>query len=100
MPWAHIRSRATATMRACELSLGKGPSISRPFAILPGFASMPDSAQQRANLVATQLRTNDVNEPRLIKAVLEVPREDFVPGALKHLAYMEGYIPLANRRVL
>ena len=61
---------------------------------------MPDSAQQRANLVATQLRTNDVNEPRLIKAVLEVPREDFVPGTLKHLAYMEGYIPLMSRRVL
>jgi protein-L-isoaspartate(D-aspartate) O-methyltransferase len=61
---------------------------------------MLDSVQQRANMVATQLRTNDVHDPRLIKAVLEVAREDFAPEALKHLAYMDGCIPLTHRRVL
>jgi len=40
---------------------------------------MLDSALQRANMVATQLRTNDVTDSRLIKAVLAVPREPFVP---------------------
>ncbi len=61
---------------------------------------MLDSAQQRANMVATQLRTNDVTDSRLIKAILSVPREDFVPAALVPLAYMEGCIPLGKGRVL
>src|SRR5262249_20723895 len=61
---------------------------------------MLDSVQQRANMVATQLRTNDVNDSRLIRAVLEVAREDFVPADLKRLAYIEGCIPLKPARVL
>src|SRR5262245_58974522 len=72
------------------------PAHCRNFRILP----MLDSAQQRANMVATQLRTNDVTDPRLIKAMSAVPREDFVPDALAPLAYMEGCIPLGNGRVL
>jgi protein-L-isoaspartate(D-aspartate) O-methyltransferase len=61
---------------------------------------MLDSAQQRANMVATQLRANDVTDQPLIKAILTVPREPFVPGALSALAHMEGCIPLGNGRVL
>jgi protein-L-isoaspartate(D-aspartate) O-methyltransferase len=61
---------------------------------------MLDSALQRANMVATQLRTNDVRDPRLIKAILSVPREDFVPAPLVPLAYAEGLIPLGRGRVL
>lgn len=61
---------------------------------------MLDSAQQRANMVATQLRTNDVTDPRLIRAILAVPREAFVPPSLGSLAYMEGCIPLGKGRVL
>ncbi len=61
---------------------------------------MLDSAQQRANMVATQLRTNDVTDTRLIRAILAVRREDFVPAALVPLAYMEGCIPLGQGRVL
>jgi protein-L-isoaspartate(D-aspartate) O-methyltransferase len=61
---------------------------------------MLDSAPQRANMVATQLRTNDVTDTRLIKAILSVPREDFVPAALVPLAYMEGCLPLGKGRVL
>lgn len=61
---------------------------------------MLDSVQQRANMVATQLRTNDVTDARLIKAILAVPRESFVPGSLAALAYMEGCIPLGKGRVL
>lgn len=61
---------------------------------------MLDSAQQRANMVATQLRTNDVTDPRLIRAILAVAREAFVPVPLRPLAYMEGCIPLGKGRVL
>jgi protein-L-isoaspartate(D-aspartate) O-methyltransferase len=61
---------------------------------------MLDSAGQRANMVATQLRTNDVTDARLIKAMLAVPRETFVPETLTALAYMEGCIPLGRGRAL
>ncbi len=61
---------------------------------------MLDSAAQRAQMIATQLRTNDVNDSLLLRAILEVPREAFVPTALAGLAYMEGCIPLARGRVL
>jgi protein-L-isoaspartate(D-aspartate) O-methyltransferase len=61
---------------------------------------MLDSAQQRANMVATQLRTNDVTDTRLIRAILSVPRENFVPAALLPLAYMEGCLSIGRGRVL
>ena len=61
---------------------------------------MLDSAQQRANMVATQLRANDVTDQRLIRAILTVPREPFMPGSLATFAHMEGCIPLGKGRVL
>jgi protein-L-isoaspartate(D-aspartate) O-methyltransferase len=61
---------------------------------------MLDSAQQRAHMVATQLRPNDVTDARLIKAILSVPREDFVPSSLVPVAYMEGCIAFGKGRVL
>jgi len=61
---------------------------------------MLDSARQRAHMVATQLRPNDVTDVRLIRAMLAIPREDFLPERLAPFAYMEGCIPLGNGRVL
>jgi protein-L-isoaspartate(D-aspartate) O-methyltransferase len=61
---------------------------------------MLDSATLRANMVASQLRTNDVSEARVRHAMGEVPRESFVPEAAAPLAYMEGCIPLKSGRFL
>src|SRR5258708_5577052 len=61
---------------------------------------MLDSALQRANMVATQLRTNDVSDARVRGAMSVVPRERFVPEAVKPLAYMERCITLKNSRVM
>jgi protein-L-isoaspartate(D-aspartate) O-methyltransferase len=61
---------------------------------------MLDSVQERANAVDTQLRTNDVTDPRLIRAILSVARERYVPKALVPVAYMDGCIALAKGRVL
>src|SRR5258707_4663093 len=61
---------------------------------------MLDAAAQRANMVAAQLRPNDVTNSRLRDAMLTVPRERFVPAAFAPVAYMEGEIPLGPRRVL
>jgi len=61
---------------------------------------MLDSTAQRANMVASQLRTNDVSDARVRNAMLDIPRERFVPEAAVPLAYMEGCIALKSGRFL
>jgi protein-L-isoaspartate(D-aspartate) O-methyltransferase len=50
---------------------------------------MIDFEQLRRGMVDSQVRPNDVTEPRLIEAMLELPRERFVPEARKSLAYLD-----------
>src|ERR1700684_4290503 len=61
---------------------------------------MLDAAALRANMVATQIRTNDVTDARICNAMLTIPRERFVPPGLRPVAYMDCSIPLAKGRVL
>ena len=61
---------------------------------------MPDFAALRTNMVASQLRPNDVHEPRICQAMGQVPRERFVPDTAVPVAYMEGCVELAKGRVL
>jgi protein-L-isoaspartate(D-aspartate) O-methyltransferase len=51
---------------------------------------MSDFKLERANMVESQIRPNAVTNPDLLKALLEVPRELFVPPSLRALSYMEG----------
>jgi protein-L-isoaspartate(D-aspartate) O-methyltransferase len=60
---------------------------------------MTDSLR-RAAMVESQLKTNDVTDPRLIKAMGDVARERFVPAAMTPVAYMDGCVPLGGGRVL
>jgi protein-L-isoaspartate(D-aspartate) O-methyltransferase len=54
---------------------------------------MIDSKQQRMNMVESQVRPSDVTDRRIIRAMLEVPREVFVPASLQALAYMDESVP-------
>jgi protein-L-isoaspartate(D-aspartate) O-methyltransferase len=58
---------------------------------------MTDSKQQRINMVESQVRPSDVTDRRIIRAMLEVPREAFVPPALFELAYMDEAVPVTRR---
>ncbi len=58
---------------------------------------MIDSKQQRINMVESQVRPSDVTDRRIIRAMLEVPREAFVPGGLHALAYMDEAVPVVHR---
>lgn len=49
-----------------------------------------DIDTQRLNMVESQVRTNDVTDLRIISAMMEVARDNFVPGSARPLAYMEG----------
>lgn len=62
---------------------------------------MTDFAAARRNMVDGQVRTADVTDLRIISAMLEVPRERFVPKA--SLAYLDLDLPAGeggSRRLL
>jgi protein-L-isoaspartate(D-aspartate) O-methyltransferase len=50
---------------------------------------MIDFAQARRTMVDGQVRVNDVTDAAVISAMLEVPREKFVPEARAALAYID-----------
>ncbi|HVX99689.1 MAG TPA: protein-L-isoaspartate O-methyltransferase [Pseudorhodoplanes sp.] len=57
---------------------------------------MADFAAARRMMVDGQIRTSDVTDRRLIAAMLEVPREVFVPRARRALAYLDLDIPVSE----
>jgi protein-L-isoaspartate(D-aspartate) O-methyltransferase len=61
---------------------------------------MPDTALLRKNMVESQVRTNDVTDRRVLRAMLDLPRERFVPDALTALAYSGEELPLGKGRAL
>jgi protein-L-isoaspartate(D-aspartate) O-methyltransferase len=70
--------------------------LSRSAADWPEWGGeMADFALQRKNMVESQVRTSDVTDRRVIRAMLEIPREAFVPEARRALAYMEGPVPVS-----
>ena len=61
---------------------------------------MHDFKAMRAAMVASQLRTNNVSDPRISDAMNSVPREDFVPADRAALAYVDVAVPLGGGRSL
>jgi len=59
-----------------------------------------DFAAMRAAMVASQLRTSDVNDGAVIAAMLSIPREDYVPAQRRETAYVDRPIPLGNGRAI
>lgn len=61
---------------------------------------MTDFAAQRDNLVEGQIRPHGVTNPAIAQAVRAIPREKFVPKALRAVAYMEDPIEITAGRSL
>ena len=57
---------------------------------------MTDFAAARRMMVDSQVRTNDVTDPRIIAAMLELPRERFVPQTKADLAYLDFDAPVTE----
>lgn len=60
--------------------------------------SAPDYAAMRHAMVASQLRTTAVNDPRVVEVMARVPRERFLPADARLLAYRDSAIPLGHAR--
>jgi protein-L-isoaspartate(D-aspartate) O-methyltransferase len=61
---------------------------------------MTDYAAARLNMVESQIRPNRVTDPRVVGAMFELPRERFVPDALRGIAYVDEDVPLGANRFL
>jgi protein-L-isoaspartate(D-aspartate) O-methyltransferase len=61
---------------------------------------MNDFATQRINMVDSQVRPSDVTDRRILRAMLALPRETFVPGQVKATAYMDEHLALGQGRYL
>lgn len=59
-----------------------------------------DFGKMREAMVASQLRTNGVNDPRVVAAMARVPREAFVPESLRRLAYRDTAVSIAHGRAI
>lgn len=61
---------------------------------------MTDFALARRNMVDGQLRPNRVTNAALLTAIGELPRERFLPEALRSVAYADDDVPLGGGRYL
>src|SRR5262249_391480 len=75
------------------LALGGKRDIEAPFNTAGG-TPMLDFAAARRMMVEGQVRTSDVTDVRIIAAMLELPRERFVPETSRDLAYLEPDVPI------
>jgi protein-L-isoaspartate(D-aspartate) O-methyltransferase len=66
----------------------------------PSLPSQADFSAARENMVNGQVRPNKVTDPRIIRAMRSLPREQFVPPALVSLAYTDTDVPLARGRAV
>jgi protein-L-isoaspartate(D-aspartate) O-methyltransferase len=51
-------------------------------------------------MVETQLRPRGIDDPRVLDAMLAVPREHFLPAEVAHLAYRDGAVPLGGGQTM
>ncbi|MEL6372756.1 MAG: protein-L-isoaspartate O-methyltransferase [Pseudomonadota bacterium] len=58
---------------------------------------MTTALEQRTNMVDSQIRPSDVTDSRIIAAMSAVPREQFVPSALRTLAYADQDLQVIAR---
>jgi protein-L-isoaspartate(D-aspartate) O-methyltransferase len=60
------------------------------------IVTLADSAARRRKMVDGQIRTTGVTGAALLEALLEVPREAFVPAARRDLAYIDEDVLIAG----
>lgn len=57
-------------------------------------------ALARQRMVEEQLRQRDITDRRVLEAMAAVPRHEFVPADLHHLAYADGPLPIGYHQTI
>lgn len=59
-----------------------------------------ECAERRAQMVNDQMVARGISEPRLISAMLKVPREEFVPRCYRDQAYDDRPLPIGSGQTI
>jgi protein-L-isoaspartate(D-aspartate) O-methyltransferase len=54
----------------------------------------------RSEMVELQLRRREIDDPRVLRAMGAVPREEFVPEALRRRAYVDSALPIGEGQTI
>lgn len=57
-------------------------------------------AQARERMVDEQLLDRDITDRRVLEVMESVPRHEFIPPDLQHLAYADGPLPIGYRQTI
>jgi protein-L-isoaspartate(D-aspartate) O-methyltransferase len=68
------------------------------FSLAPGRAT--DFEELRASMVERQLRRRGISDERVLEAMAEVPREEFVPPDLRSSAYNDSALPIGFEQTI
>jgi protein-L-isoaspartate(D-aspartate) O-methyltransferase len=61
---------------------------------------MTDFPRQRAKMVERQLRRRGIVDERVLEAMGQVPREEFVPAKMRHRAYADSALPIGEEQTI
>ena len=64
-----------------------------------GDNALADYGTQRLNMVESQVRPSDVTDRRLMRAMLDLPREQFVPEWGRAVAYADEDVPVSRNPI-
>ena len=93
------QGRAGLKQQAWQLITGS-VAVRRFEFLFPKALRMTDFTAARRNMVLSQVRANDVTDLRIQDAMGEIPRELFVPRAVRSIAYVSESLPIGNGRAL
>jgi protein-L-isoaspartate(D-aspartate) O-methyltransferase len=57
-------------------------------------------AKARARMVERQLRARGIDDERVLAAMGRVPREEFLPEAVRHRAYADSALPIGSEQTI
>jgi protein-L-isoaspartate(D-aspartate) O-methyltransferase len=64
------------------------------------MAKPPDFSEQRHRMVERQLRRRGIWDERVLEAMDEVPREEFVPDQVRSSAYNDSALPIGHDQTI
>jgi protein-L-isoaspartate(D-aspartate) O-methyltransferase len=95
-----LKSRSALKNQAFQA--GSKLPVQRPRAAPPLAAAQleQDYARQRTHMVNQQIIPRGITDPRVIEALLTVPRHRFVPASEVHLAYQDEPLPTSHDQTI
>jgi len=61
---------------------------------MDGFKNRDRFARARERMLKQDLEGRDITDPRVLKVMTEIPREEFIPEPYKSQAYADGPVPI------